>query len=97
MYPHSYRDLTHTRLSPHYTWDLAEEMLDIIRVSEYFQRGLIFHHQVVVLFCLECLTSEARFANTVVAIDAIFANAIVTRVTGTIIKIYLTVGACRDK
>lgn len=51
----------------------------------------------MVSFSLECLTSEARFANTVVAIDAIFADAIVTRVTGTIIKIYLTVGACRDK
>lgn len=43
------------------------------------------------------LTSEARFANTVIAIDAIFANAIVTWVTGTIIKVYLTVGACVDK
>lgn len=38
-------------------------------------------------------TSEARFANTVIAVDAIFANAIVTRITGTIIKVYLTVSA----
>lgn len=45
----------------------------------------------------EGLTSETRFANTVIVIDAIFANAIVTWVTGTIIKVYLTVGACVDK
>lgn len=38
-------------------------------------------------------TSEARFANTVIAVDAIFADAIVTWVTGTIIKVYLTVCA----
>lgn len=43
------------------------------------------------------LTCEARFAYAVIAIDAIFANTIVTRVTGTIIKIDLTVGACRKK
>lgn len=43
------------------------------------------------------LTCEARFAYTVIAIDAIFANAIVTWVTGTIIIIYLTVGACGKK
>lgn len=40
------------------------------------------------------LTCEARFAYTVIAIDAIFANTIVTWVTGTIINIYLAVGAC---
>lgn len=45
----------------------------------------------------EGLTSEARFANTIIAIDAIFAYAIVTRITGTVIKVYLTVGACVDK
>lgn len=45
----------------------------------------------------ERLTSEARFANTVIAVDAIFADAIVTWVTGTIIKVYLTVCACVDK
>lgn len=38
-------------------------------------------------------TSEARFAHTVIAIDAIFADAIVTWVTGTVIKVYLTVRA----
>lgn len=36
-------------------------------------------------------TGEARFANTVVAVDAIFAEAIVTWVTGTIVKVYFTV------
>lgn len=38
-------------------------------------------------------TSKARLANTVIAIDAIFADAIVTWATGTIIKVYLTVCA----
>lgn len=38
-------------------------------------------------------TGEARFANTVVAVDAIFADAIVTWVTGTIIEVYFTVCA----
>lgn len=45
----------------------------------------------------EGLTSEARFANTVIAVDAIFADAIITWVTGTIIKVYLAVCACVDK
>lgn len=45
----------------------------------------------------EGLTSEARFANTVIAVDSIFADAIVTWITGTIIKVYLTVCACIDK
>lgn len=43
------------------------------------------------------LTCKARFAYTVIAVDAIFANTIVTWVTGTIINIYLTVGACGKK
>lgn len=43
------------------------------------------------------LTCEARFAYAVIAIDAIFANPVVTWVTGTIINIYLTVGACGKK
>lgn len=38
-------------------------------------------------------TSKARFANTVIAVDAIFADAIVTWVTGTIVKVDLTVCA----
>lgn len=45
----------------------------------------------------EGLTSEARFANTVIAVDAIFADAIVTWVTGTIINVFLTICACVDK
>lgn len=36
-------------------------------------------------------TSEARFANAVVAVDSIFADAIVTWVTGTVIIVDLTV------
>lgn len=43
------------------------------------------------------LTCEARFAYAVIAIDAIFANPVVTWVTGTIINIDLTVGACGKK
>lgn len=38
-------------------------------------------------------TSKARFAYTVIAVDAIFADAIVTWVTGTIVKVDLTVCA----
>lgn len=38
-------------------------------------------------------TSEARFANTIVVVDAIFADAVVTWVTGTIVKVDLTVWA----
>lgn len=37
-------------------------------------------------------TSEPRFANTVIAIDAIFADAIITRIAGTVIKVNLTIG-----
>lgn len=36
-------------------------------------------------------TCKARFANTVITVDAIFADSIVTWVAGTIIKVYLTV------
>lgn len=43
------------------------------------------------------LTCEARFAYAVIAIDAIFANPVVTWVTGTVINIDLTVGACEKK
>lgn len=43
------------------------------------------------------LTCEARFAYAVIAIDAIFANPVVTWVTGTIINVDLTVGACEKK
>lgn len=38
-------------------------------------------------------TCKARFANTVIAIDAIFANSIITRVTGTVVKVNLAVCA----
>lgn len=85
----------HTHLSPHYTWDLAGEILDII-ICQHFQQGLIFILKLEFLFS-EGLTSEARFANTVIAVDAIFADAIITRVTGTIIKVYLAICACVDK
>lgn len=45
----------------------------------------------LIYFHITFRTCEARFANTVIAVDAIFANAIITRVIGTIIKVYLTV------
>lgn len=54
-------------------------------------------NDVFILSFSEGLTSEARFANTVIAVDAIFADAIVTWVTGTVVKVYLTVCACVDK
>lgn len=38
-------------------------------------------------------TCKAGFANTVVAVDAIFANSIIARVTGTVVKVDLTVNA----
>lgn len=38
-------------------------------------------------------TCKAWFANAVIAVDAIFANSIIARVTGTVIKVYLAVGA----
>lgn len=40
------------------------------------------------------LTSEAGFADTVVAVDAVFADAVVTWVAGAVVKVYLTVDAC---
>lgn len=40
------------------------------------------------------LTGEAGFADTVVAVDAVFADAVVTRVAGAVVKVYLAVGAC---
>lgn len=43
------------------------------------------------------LTGEARFANTVIAVNAIFADAIVTWVAGTIIKVDFTICACVDR
>lgn len=46
---------------------------------------------------ISVLTCEARFAYAVIAIDAIFANPVVTWVTGTVINIDLTVGACGKK
>lgn len=45
---------------------------------------------------LQSLTGEAGFANTVIAVDAIFADAIVARVTGAIVKVYFTVRAWID-
>lgn len=37
-------------------------------------------------------TCEARFADAVVTVDAITADAIITGIAGTVIKVYLTVG-----
>lgn len=39
------------------------------------------------------LTGEAGFADTVVAVDAVFADAVVTRVAGAVVEVYLAVGA----
>lgn len=40
------------------------------------------------------LTSKARLAHTVIPVDTILTDTIVTRVAGTVIKVDLTVGAC---
>lgn len=53
----------------------------------------IVHLQCVNAFSKE-RTSETRFANAVIAVDAIFADTVVTGVTGTIIEVDLTVCAC---
>lgn len=92
----------HTRLFPHYIWDLGKGMLNIIRkvVNVYLCQvgnGCLFWFFFISILLTPELTCEARFAYTVIAIDAIFANTIVTWVTGTIINIYLTVGACGKK
>lgn len=47
----------------------------------------------LIYFHITLGTSEARFTNAVIAVDAIFADPIVTWVTGTIIKVYLTIWA----
>lgn len=57
---------------------------------------MIIHSKCVVSLS-EGLTSEARFANAVVAVDSIFADAIVTWVAGTVIIVDLTVDTCLKK
>lgn len=42
----------------------------------------------------EVLTSEARLADAVVAVDAILAHAVFARVAGAVIEVDLTVDAC---
>lgn len=42
------------------------------------------------------LTSEAGFADAVVAVDAVFADAIIAWVAGAVVKVYLAVGACAE-
>lgn len=43
------------------------------------------------------LTGEARLADAVVAVDAVFADAVVARVAGTVVKVDLAVGACDEE
>lgn len=92
MYPHSDRDLMHTRLFLHCIWGLGKGMLNTIRFIFQFRT-----QSSVSNLLTQKLTCEAWFAYTVITIDAIFANAIVTWVTGTIVKIDLTVGACVEE
>lgn len=64
-------------------------MSDMAKEFSFF--GWIF------FFCLYwpvVFTSEAGFADTVVAVDAVFADAVVTWVAGAVVKVYLTVDAC---
>lgn len=44
----------------------------------------------------ERLTGEARFAHTVITVYAVLADAIITWVAGTVVKVDFTVGACRQ-
>jgi len=41
-----------------------------------------------------CLTGKARFADTFIAVYAIFANPVVTWVASTVVKVDFTVGTC---
>lgn len=40
------------------------------------------------------LTGKARFADTFIAVYAIFADSVVTRVASTVVKVDFTVGTC---
>lgn len=55
-------------------------------ISTWARGTLIYFH-------IALRTSKARFANTVIAVDAIFADPIVTWVTGTVVIVDLTICA----
>lgn len=71
-------------------WTLAVKSILFIHTGSPISTGarctLIYLH-------ITLGTSEARFANTVITVDAIFADAVITWVTGAIIKVYFTVCA----
>lgn len=70
---------------------------DVNTQSKHVPIGIDFLNFDLTLSLSESLTSEARFANTVVVVDAIFADTVVTWVTGTVVKVDLTVCACVHK
>lgn len=69
-------------------WTLAVKPILFINTCSPISAGagctLIYFH-------ITLGTSKARFANTVIAVNAIFADAIITWITGTVIKVYLAV------
>lgn len=71
-------------------WTLAVKSILFIHTSPPISAGA---RCTLIYFYITLGTCEARFANTVITVDAIFADAIVTWVTGTIIKVYFTVCA----
>lgn len=85
----------HTRLFPHYIWVLGKGVGNTIsKVVSVSIQDLLLKS---VLCLMPKFTCEAGFAHTVITIDAIFANTIVTWVRGTVIKIDLAVGACMEE
>lgn len=60
-------------------------------VLSQFPISIYLLYRKVTLSVSEGLTSEPGFANTVIAVDAILADTIVTWVAGAVIEVYLTV------
>lgn len=71
-------------------WTLAVKSVLLIHTRSSIPTGA---GCTLVYFHITFGTSEARFADTVVAVDAVFADAVIARITGTIVKVYLTVCA----
>lgn len=94
MFHHSYKGWRRIHLFPHCISDLVEQK----RVYQYDQshnRGLFLPSAMCALSWR--YTSKARLADTIVAVDAIFADAIITGITGTVVKVNLTVCTWSEK
>lgn len=62
-------------------------------VSIFFVKTQVFFIWYVMFSISESFTCKTRFANTVIAVDAVFADAIIAWVTCTVIKVNLTICA----